>query len=152
MADVTKIDVARDLKAAGLPLNTEVEERLFSEDYSRKLINLLKARNDFLVAVIAFKDDNSMPKFRKMKRQLKYIVRAARHMEELGIKLGGSVSPPVFADERDQGDFYIIHDLLTQKVAPFVEHWAGIIASLEVGEEPPEVRLFNDEADPWRTE
>src|SRR5437879_312417 len=56
---VTKLKDAKALKKMGAPLNTPVEQREFSKEYSKHWFALMKAHDRFMLAVGEYADDDS---------------------------------------------------------------------------------------------
>ena len=48
---VTKLEHARAFKQMNIPLNTPVEERIFSAEYTRHWVHLMSAQDEFMQAV-----------------------------------------------------------------------------------------------------
>ena len=67
---VTRLEHARHLKQAGLPLNTPVEDRTFSAAYSKHWLPLMDAHAAFMRAIGEFSDTQAPGKWTLAKRRL----------------------------------------------------------------------------------
>lgn len=102
---ITQLEHARALKRMNVPLNTPVEERTFSLEYSDHWFRLMDAHDGFAQAVseyVAGARAGSPGKWKLMRRRLTALDEAARKCVALLGKLGGDVLPPVFKSQQDE--------------------------------------------------
>jgi hypothetical protein len=126
MTNITKLEHARHLKRAGLPLTTSLEQRTFSREYSRRWFAMLNANADSVALLIEYSQgDCSRQAWRKTERSLKKFVAAAYRFA-------------AYSKIADEGERAVIAAFLEQKLGPVFDRWQTICASLDAGE-PVEV-------------
>jgi hypothetical protein len=74
--NTTNLQDARALKRMGMPLNTPVERREFSEAYSKQWLGLMKAHGNFCGALAGYIEVSSAPKWRKLRKSVDGIFNA----------------------------------------------------------------------------
>jgi hypothetical protein len=102
--DITKLDDARDLKRAGLPVGLPIVRKEFTREYSEHWIPLMKAHAHFVIAMREFSDrarQGSPGKWKLVKRRFDGLSKAMLSCDAFVGKLGGNVDPPVFKSEQD---------------------------------------------------
>jgi hypothetical protein len=143
---ITKIEDARSLKTMKLPLNLPIEDRTFSEEYSKNWFALYGAYEQFIVAVhdhAVGPRAGSFGKFRLLQRRFVALHKQMRRCDDFCGKLAMSTS------EQDQHEAQILAYFLIERATPFYEFWADIITTLEDGGEvainPSDIPRWIDE-------
>ena len=116
---ITRLEDARKLKQMGLPVDTPVENRTFSLDYSNHWVALMNAHGEFLSAVLEYIDGaraGSPGKWRLVGRRLKALDETARRCVEFVGRLGGNALPPVFKTEQDEHEHALLGYFLSSSV------------------------------------
>ena len=123
--DITKLENARVLKQMGAPLDTPVEERVCSLDYSRHWFALMDARDKFMVAVGEYAGSSpragSPCKWRLVRRRHTALDKAARRCVDLLGRL------------QDVNERAILKSFLDQRAGPFIRFWADAIDAVDGG-------------------
>jgi hypothetical protein len=133
---ITKIDDARHLKRAGLPLNLPVTHREFSRKYTEHWLGLMNAHDHFMNAVHQYSDDihaGSAVQWRLVKRRLDGMFKGMRQCEAFMHKLGGRVMPRLFKSEQDVHEYLILSAFLAERARPFTEYWQRAIDAVDNG-------------------
>jgi hypothetical protein len=121
MADITKLEHARHLKRAGLPLTTSLEQRTFSHEYSRRWFAMLNANADSVALLIEYsRGDCSRQAWRKTERSLKKFVAAAYRFA-------------AYSKIADEGERAVIAAFLERRLGPVFDRWQTVCASLDAG-------------------
>jgi hypothetical protein len=89
---VTNLKDAKALKKMGAPLNTPVEHREFSKEYSKHWFALMKAYDQFMLAVGEYADDDSPlagtpGMWRLLRGRLRVLDRTAKRCSDAAPKL-----------------------------------------------------------------
>ncbi|WP_407192821.1 hypothetical protein [Bradyrhizobium sp. STM 3566] len=133
---VTKLEHARALKQMKIPLNTPVEQRTFSAEYTRNWVHLMAAHREFTQAVTQYTTGTragSPGKWKLMRCKLIALDRAFSRCGVLLGKLGGDVLPPEFRTEQDEHEHAILGHFLTEHAAPFIQFWKDGIDAVDAG-------------------
>lgn len=133
---VTKLEHARAFKQMNMPLNTPVEERTFSAEYTRHWLRLMDAHGDFVQAVNDYTTGaraGSPGKWKLMRRRLAALDQAFRQCVAFLGKLGGDVAPPVFKTEQDEHEYAGLGYFLTEHAAPFLTFWGDAMDAVDAG-------------------
>jgi hypothetical protein len=131
----TKLDDARELKRAGLPLNTPLEHRTFSQEYSEHWFRLLITLREFMVAAGKFCDGprGNAGRWNSLKRRFGGFRNALRDCDESIGKLSGNVTPPAFKSEQDEQECRILSDFLLNRATPYVTFWQNVTETVDGG-------------------
>jgi hypothetical protein len=120
---VVRLEDARALKRMNAPLNTPVEEREFSPACKTRWDGLMDAQGAFMIALHEYVARGSLGKWRKLKRKLMTLDRAATRCVE-------------FASSQEENPerglmIYFLHS----RAVPFILYWAGAIDAVDAGAE-----------------
>jgi hypothetical protein len=117
--NVTELQDAKALKRMHLPLNTPMEHREFSSEYTRHWVALLEAYAGFMVAVIKYSGTTSEAKWRTVVRRYNELVTLTE-------------KEPPFKDENER---VILAMFKEMRAIPFLEYWGDLIDAVEDGVE-----------------
>jgi hypothetical protein len=133
---VTKLEHARAFKQMNMPLNTPVEQRIFSAEYTRRWVHLMAANSEFMQAVDEYTTGTragSPGKWKLMRRRLIALDQAFRQCVAFLGKLGGDVLRPVFKTEQDEHEHALLGHFLTEHAEPFIRFWGDAIDAVDAG-------------------
>lgn len=133
---VTKLEHARAFKQMNMPLNTPVEQRIFSAEYRRRWVHLMAAHSEFMQAVDEYTTGTragSSGKWKLMRRRLVALMQAFGQCVAFLGKLGGDVQPPVFKSEQDEHEHALLGHFLTERAEPFIQYWRDAIDAVNAG-------------------
>lgn len=133
---VTKLEHARALKQMKMPLETPVEERTFSAEYTGHWVHLMDAYDEFMRAVNEYTTGTragSPGKWKLIRRRLVALDQAFRQCVAFLGKLGGDVLPPVFQTEQDEQEHAMLGHFLTERAEPFIQFWRDAIDGVDAG-------------------
>jgi hypothetical protein len=132
---VTKLEDAKAMRRMGVPLNTEVEERTFSDEYSTHWIKLMNAQGAFMAAFHRFAaEDNTPRQWRNVKRAFKVL---SREIEQCGAYVG---------EEPDPLQAAILAGFLADRAAPFMAYFQDVIVRIDAHHP---VTLRAEDIPPW---
>jgi hypothetical protein len=129
MTDITKLEHARVFKKAGLPLDMQVEERMFSKEYTKHWFALMKAHHKFRIAL---NEAVAGPRAGSRTHRLvgRRFVSLTKQMQIcdafVGKLLGGeqlSKRKDGTASEQDQHEGQLMAQFLTERAVPFARFW-----------------------------
>ena len=139
MAKITRLEDARALKELNAPLNTPVEDRTFSEDYSRHWLALMDAQTEFMLAMHEYSHGaraQSPGKWKLVRRKLAALDKAAARCVDFLVGLSGNVpdgAKLVFKTEQDQHEYALLGWFLAERAVPFIGYWREAIDAVEAG-------------------
>jgi hypothetical protein len=152
---ITQIEHARFLKKINCPLNMPVKERVFSSEYSRHWVGLMKAHGDFVQAVGKFVTARAgaRGKWRVVNRRLAALRKSILKCDTfIGKLLGGEEMSKVrdgTASEQDQHEAQLFAHFIVERATPFVEYWKGVVDAVEGG---AELTIRPGDIPPWTDE
>jgi hypothetical protein len=137
---ITKIKDARILKRMGVPLNTPIEDRALSEEFSQHWARLHMAHDRFISAVLKYRDDGKWTQgnWKRFKQSYKALGDEANRCDTFLGKLAGIKSPDEtvsFKSEQDANEAQLLSYFLAKRAVPFLQYWQDVIAALESGRE-----------------
>lgn len=107
------LDNARALKAMGAPLDTKIEERIFSKDYSKHWFAMLKAHDVFCGALHDLATSGgSRKKWRVTKHRLLDFAKVEKKAWQFAVSPDG-----------DQTEKALLLGVLMKRVYPFITGW-----------------------------
>lgn len=112
---ITKLEHARAFKQMKMQLNTPVEQRTFSAEYSRRWFRLMAAHDEFLQADVTGTRAGSPGKWKLIRCKLLALDQAFSQCVALLGKLGGGVLPPEFKTEQDAHEHAFLGYFLTER-------------------------------------
>ena len=124
---VTRLEHARHLKQAGLPLNTPVEDRTFSAAYSKHWLPLMDAHAAFMRAIGEFSDTQAPGKLTLAKRRLAALDAATARCVDFMSELDTSDA------EQDMHEAALLQFFITERALPFLEFWENAVAAVDAG-------------------
>jgi hypothetical protein len=133
---VTSLNDARELKAAGLPVNIPLEHRTFGLEYSEHWFSLLRAKTNFAIAVRIYSDGpraGSAGQWKSVKRRFGGIIKAVNDCGAFVVKLGGDTDPPTYRSDHDRGECLAMASFLAERALPFAEFWKCAIDAVDDG-------------------
>lgn len=133
---VTKLEHARVFKQMKMPLNTPVEQRTFSAEYTRRWLRLMDAHDEFMRTVSEYTTGaraGSPGKWKLMRRKLVALDQAFSQSVAFLGKLGGDVLPPEFKTEQDAHEHAGLGHFLTERAAPFIQFWRDATDAVDAG-------------------
>ena len=114
---ITNLEDARAMQRMGMPLDTPVEHRWFSAEYTRHWIKLMNAHHKFMRTMGKYSESLTPAMWNKMCRRFDELITLVQ------------TSPP-FKDDNEQA----IHEAWKQGyAAPFLKFWAGAFDAAEDG-------------------
>jgi hypothetical protein len=121
---------ARVMQRMGLPLNTPVETRTFSKDYSKHWLAMMDAHGKFMTAMFVYcSSDQSPSRWHQVKRKLhmldQKVIRAIDTLEQLGEAGLGS--------EQEQHEYALLRMFVVERALPFLSYWNDAIEAVEAG-------------------
>jgi hypothetical protein len=149
MTKITNIEDARALKAENLPLDLPVEHRTFSPEYTRHWVRLMDAHGSFVRAIndyVAGPRAGSLGKWKLVRRRLTALDNTRGECLAFLSKLGGDVEPLVFKSEQDGHEHDVLRLFLSERAAPFIQYWGGVIDAVDAG---VELQIEPGDIPPW---
>ena len=149
---ITRLEHARILKQLNIPLNTQVEDRNFSQKYTEHWEVLMNAHIEFMLAMCEAFDGaqaQSPGKWQLVRRRLTALNRAANRCVEFVAELGGNVgadAEPVFKSEQDEQEYVLLGWFIAERAIPFIEYWAEAIDTVDAGSE---LTIEPGDVPPW---
>jgi hypothetical protein len=125
MSEVTSLQQARELKAAGLPLNPKVETRHWSRKTSELMFGIDKAQGKFLDKVMKYSGSDDQRKYDAM-------ISAYNKFHDAVTALAK------WADElrkTDETQATALRGVVDQQMVPTLDHFDAVFEQLENGEE-----------------
>jgi hypothetical protein len=114
---ITNLEDARAMQRMGIPLDTPVEHRMFSAEYTRHWIKLMQAHHKFILTMVKYSKSLTPAMWNKMGRRFDELITLVQ------------TSPP-FEDANEQAFL----EMWKQRYAfPFLEYWAGAFDAAEDG-------------------
>jgi hypothetical protein len=145
---ITNIDDARFLKRGGLPLNTAVQHRTFSEEYSEHWVRLMQAHSKFMGAVLDYTEHSGSPrKWKGVKRRLRALWKEGKRCDAFIGKRLGITGPREALSEDEERETLVLVQFLSERAVPFLEFWDGVIDEVEGG--TALTIRFPDDVPPW---
>jgi hypothetical protein len=133
---LTKLEHARAFKQMKMPLNTPVEQRIFSAEYTRHWCRLMDAHDEFMQAVNEYTTGaraGSPGRWKLIRRRLVALDQAFRQCVAFLGKLGDDVLPSEFKNDQDEQEHAILSHFLTEHAAPFIKFWGDAIDAVDAG-------------------
>jgi hypothetical protein len=129
--DITKLDDARDLKRAGLPVGLPIVRKEFTREYSEHWIPLMNAHAHFMIAMRKYSEEPkpTISKWRKVKRALGLI---SKQMDKCDAFVGKRVGN-IEASEQGRIECQLMAGFLVDHALPFVDYWRGVIDAVDAG-------------------
>jgi hypothetical protein len=116
---ITNLEDARAMQRMGMPLDTPVEHRMFSAEYTRHWVKLMNAHLKFMRTMGKYSKSLTPAMWGKMGRRFDELITLVK------------MSPP-FEDDTEQA----ILEMWKQGYAfPFLGYWAGALDAVEDGAE-----------------
>ena len=122
MGKVTSIQDARIFKQHGWPLNTTVEQRTFSREYSRRWFAMVNANVDWVTALLDYSNAISKRNWKRVGRAFEAFDRAVGRFADY------------HGETTDDGERVIIAAVGQQTLQPIVDYWDTICQALNDGE------------------
>ena len=119
MDEIINIHDAKAFKRMGMPLNTPVETRYFSEAYSRQWFGLDKVRDAFMFALYDY--DGETVKWKRIKKRFDGLIKAVNRCNACIGKL------------EDPNEQMILHAILEQRAVPFLQYWEDALDAIDNG-------------------
>lgn len=116
---VTNLEDARAMQRMGMPLDTPVEHRMFSAEYTRHWVALMNAHLKFMRCVFKHSQSPTPKTWAKMDRRFDELSALAQ------------TSPPL----KDDTEQTILETFKQERAFPFLEYWAGALDAVEDGAE-----------------
>jgi hypothetical protein len=121
MSEITNIQQARELKAAGLPLNLEVETRHWSRKTSELMFGVDKAQGKFLDKVMRYSGSDDQRKYDSAYNKFfDAVTTLADWSNELR--------------KTDRNQAAALRGVIDQQMAPMLDHFDAVFEQLENGE------------------
>jgi hypothetical protein len=130
---ITKLDDARELKRAGLPVGMPIVRKEFSREYSEHWIPLMNAYTHFMIAMRKHSEspNPTISKWRKVKRALGLIGKEMDKCDAFVWQRFNSVE----ASEQDRFECQMMAGFLVDRALPFVAYWRSVVDSVDAGTE-----------------
>jgi hypothetical protein len=125
MSEITNLQQARELKAAGLPLNLEVETRHWSRKTSELMFGVDKAQDKFLDQVMKYSGSDDQRKYDAMIRAFNKFSDAVTALYEWCDELS----------KTDKNEADALNGVICQQMAPMLGQFDAVFEQLENGEE-----------------
>jgi len=119
---ITKLEHARTHQKMGVPLNTPVEEREFSKEYTRHWAKLVNAQRGFMWALGEFV---AGPMYRD--RKWRQVCRNLTHLDAVATRC-------IVKGRLHEIERALLREITRQRVIPFLEFWASVIDEVDRGE------------------
>jgi hypothetical protein len=127
---VTNLEDARAMQRMSYPLDTPVEHRMFSKEYTRHWVKLMEAHIKFMRTMSKYSQSLTPAMWNKMGRRFDELITLVQ------------TSPP-FEDDTEQA----LHEMWKQRYAfPFLEYWAGVFDAAEDG---AVLKISSDDIPMW---
>ena len=133
---ITRLQDARHLKQAGLPLNTPAEDQIFSSKYTEHWVDLMNAHATFMLAMGEYSDTQRPGKWKLAKRRLAALDKATERCVVFVAELAGNIAAgadPVFESEQDGHEYSLMLAFITERALPFINYWTDAIDAVDVG-------------------
>jgi hypothetical protein len=149
MTKIINIEDARALKAVNLPLDLPVNRRTFGPEYTRHWVRLMDAHDMFVRAIndyVAGPRAGSRSHWKLVRRRLTALDIVLGECAAFVRELGGDVQPLVFKVDQDEHERDLLWMFLSERVAPFIYYWDGVIDAVDAGNE---LRIDPGDIPPW---
>ena len=125
---VTKLEHARAMKLMGAPLNTPVDTRPFSEQYTTHWAAMMNAHADFMATLTRFVEEGgqSADKWWSVRRRHVAHYTAVIRCIDFVDELAGNVGPDagrVFKSEQDEHEHMLLTWFISERALPFLDFW-----------------------------
>ena len=125
----SRLEDARLLKRAGLPLATPVEHREFSQAYTKQWVALMDAHSAFMAALLEYcNGDQSPARWQQVARRLVALHNATARAVDFVEALNGRL-----ASGQDQHEYALLLTSIVERALPFIDYWADVIDAVEAG-------------------
>jgi len=127
MSEVTSLQQARELKAAGLPLNLKVTTKHWSRKTSELMFVVARAQGKFLDRVMRCSGSDDQRKHAAMIRTYNKFFDAVTALAEWSDELR----------KTDENEAAALRGVIDQQMAPMLDHFDAVFEQLENGQEVP---------------
>ena len=116
---ITNLQDARAMQRMGMPLDTPVEHRKFSAEYTRHWVKLMEAHHKFMRTLSKYSQSATPAAWAKVDRRFDELMAVVK------------TSPPL----KDDVEQTILDAFKQGRAFPFLEYWAGALDAVEDGAE-----------------
>jgi hypothetical protein len=150
MRKITQSEDARVLRHMKVPLNTPIEQGMFSPSCYKHWARLENAHDRFMIALRQYSEaslaESRDKKWQRLRRRLNVLDKAAGECVQFLGGLAGNVQPLALKPEQDEPGHALLEFLVRERAAPFIQFWREAFDAVEEG---IALRIERSDIPPW---